>query len=408
MNKTDLMALVAKGESSFVEFKRDAEDLKAETISEYIVCFSNAKGGQILLGVEDDGTITGLQNRFGDYGHWISQAVQGYVHPHVIVEYEEVPVDDLRVAVITVPMGVAKPYCKRKGKEAVERYFIRDVTRCRETDREELRRLFQASGFIHYEVTPVPRSALQDLSEFRLADYFRKVHDLELEELSEQARTSLLIDNQLLSTALGETACTLAGMLLFGNKDRVKRLVPQSGVTAVEFDSAEADIAGKYRKEINGPLPSLRGGTGEIVEAGVIDEAVEFVLRVTSSETITGTQRTTHFVYPPEVLREILVNAVAHRDYTIGGANISLALFPDRLEVESPGGLPNTITLEGMKRGARYHRNPMLADYLRDYNYLDKTSRGISRKIIKGMLAHNGKEPAFELRGESLRVTLWA
>jgi ATP-dependent DNA helicase RecG len=78
------------------------------------------------------------------------------------------------------------------------------------------------------------------------------------------------------------------------------------------------------------------------------------------------------------------------------------------LEVESPGRLPNTITLEGMKRGARYHRNPMLADYLRDYNYLDKTGRGISRKVIKGMLAHNGKEPSFELRGESLRVTLWA
>ncbi len=408
MNKTDLLELIAQGESSFVEFKRDAEDLKAETIAEYVVCFSNAKGGRILLGVEDDGGVSGLQNRFADYGHWISQAVQGYVHPHVIVEHEEALIDDKRVAVITVPMSVAKPYCKRKGKEAAERYYIRDVTRCRETNREELRQLFQVSGLLHFEVTPVPRTSLRDLSETRLFDHFRKIHDLDLEELAAAARLALLIDNQLLTTALGETTCTLAGLLLFGLKDRVKRLVPQSGVTAVEFDSVEAEVAGKYRKEINGALPSLRGSSGEIVEAGVIDGAVEFVLRVTSSETINGTQRTTHYVYPPEVLREVIVNAVAHRDYTLGGANISLALFPDRLEVDSPGKLPNTMTLEGMKRGARYHRNPMLADYLRDYNYLDKTGRGIPRKIIKGMLAHNGKEPSFELRGESLRVTLWA
>ncbi len=293
MNKAELLDLIAKGESSFVEFKRDADDLKAETIAEYVVCFSNAKGGRILLGAEDDGTITGLQCRFEDYGHWVSQAVQGYVYPHVIVEYEEVPVEDLRVAIITVPMGVAKPYCKRKGKEAAERYFIRDVTRCRETDREELRRLFQASGLLHYEMTPVPRSSLRDLSAPRLIDHFRKIHDLEWEELSEPSRETLLLDNQLLTTTLGETACTLAGLLLFGQKDRVKKMIPQSGITAVEFGNAEADLAGKYRKEINGPLPGLRGSTGEIVEAGVIDEAVEFVLRVTSSETINGTQRTT-------------------------------------------------------------------------------------------------------------------
>ena len=78
MNKTELLELIAKGEPSFVEFKRDAEDLKAETIAEHVICFSNAKGGRILLGVEDDGAITGLQNRFADYGHWISQAVQGH------------------------------------------------------------------------------------------------------------------------------------------------------------------------------------------------------------------------------------------------------------------------------------------------------------------------------------------
>jgi len=154
MDKIELLELIDKGESSFVEFKADTPDIKAATNAEYVVCFANSKGGKILLGVEDDGAITGLKGRFSEYGKWISDAVQGWVHPNIIVDYEEVPVEeDLRVAVITVPIGVAKPYCKRKGKEAKERYYIRDVTSCRETDREELRRLFQSSGMIHFEVT---------------------------------------------------------------------------------------------------------------------------------------------------------------------------------------------------------------------------------------------------------------
>ena len=116
----------------------------------------------------------------------------------------------------------------------------------------------------------------------------------------------------------------------------------------------------------------------------------------------------TEYVYPPEVLREVVVNAVAHRDYTIGGTNIGIWLYPDRLEIDSPGKLPNTITIERMKSGARYHRNQTIVDYLRDMDFIEGSGRGVSRKIIRGMIEHNGKEPDFELRGESLRVTLYA
>ena len=75
MDKIELLELINKGESSFVEFKADTPDIKAETIAEYVVCFANSKGGKILLGVEDDGTITGLKGRFAKYGKWISDAI---------------------------------------------------------------------------------------------------------------------------------------------------------------------------------------------------------------------------------------------------------------------------------------------------------------------------------------------
>ncbi len=407
MNKKELLKLIEKGESSFVEFKADTPDITAETIGEYVVCFANSKGGKILLGVEDDGAITGLQGRFPEYGKWISDAVQGWAHPNIIVDYEETPVgENLRVAVITVPMGVAKPYSKRRGKEAKERYYIRDVTTCRETDREELRRLFQSSGMIHYEVTPVPRSKPGDLNETLLREYFRRIRDIGYGDNSKWLR--LLLDNQMLSEELGPVNCSLAGLILFGKKDRVKKLIPQSGVTAVEYDSPDADVAGRFRKEINGPLVSSRESSGTVAEEGVIDQAVNFVLRVRSKEKIEGARRVTDYVYPPGVLREAIVNAVAHRDYTIGGTNIGLWLYPDRLEIDSPGSLPNSITIERMKNGARYHRNQMIVDYLRDMDFIEGSGRGVSRKIIRGMIEHNGKEPDFELRGESLRVTLYA
>ncbi|MBF0120793.1 MAG: hypothetical protein HQK79_18345 [Desulfobacterales bacterium] len=329
MDKIELLDLIAKGESSFVEFKADTSDIKAETIAEYVVSFANAKGGKLLL--------------------------------------------------------------------------------------EELRRLFQSSGLVHFEATPVSRSKLQDLNEKLLIEYFKRVRGIEYDEKNEDAYISkkadwekLLLDNQLLSDELGTVNCTLAGLLLFGRKDRIKLLVPQSGVSAVEYDNSNADVAGIYRKEINGSLLSLRSDAGEIIEHGIIDLSVDFILRARSKEKIEGVQRVVEYIYPPEVLREAIVNALAHRDYTIGGTNIGMWLFPDRLEIESPGTLPNTITIERMKNGARYHRNQMLVNYLRDMNFIEGSGRGVSRKIIRGMLKHNGKEPMFEIRGESLRLTLFA
>jgi len=122
-----------------------------------------------------------------------------------------------------------------------------------------------------------------------------------------------LIDNQILSEELGAVTCTLAGLILFGKKNRVKKLIPQSGITAVEYDSPDADVAGRFRKEINGSLILLRENAGVIAEEGIIDQAVNFVLRVRSKEKIEGTRRVTEYAYPPEVLREAIVNAVAHK-----------------------------------------------------------------------------------------------
>jgi predicted HTH transcriptional regulator len=135
---------------------------------------------------------------------------------------------------------------------------------------------------IHFEVTPVPRSKPEDLNETLLVEYFRQVRSISYDDKSKWLR--LLIDNQILSEELSAVNCTLAGLILFVKKDRVKQLIPQSGITAVEYDSPDADVAGRFRKEINGPLISSREDSGVITEEGIIDQAVNFVLRVRSKE----------------------------------------------------------------------------------------------------------------------------
>jgi ATP-dependent DNA helicase RecG len=97
--------------------------------------------------------------------------------------------------------------------------------------------------------------------------------------------------------------------------------------------------------------------------------------------------------YPIGAVRETIVNAVVHRDYTIAVVDIELSLYEDRLEVISPGRLPNTVTVEKMKAGYRASRNELVKEVLRDYRYLEATGLGVPRKIIRGMREHNGTEP---------------
>jgi ATP-dependent DNA helicase RecG len=98
---------------------------------------------------------------------------------------------------------------------------------------------------------------------------------------------------------------------------------------------------------------------------------------------------------------------VAHRDYTITVTDIELSLYSDRLEVISPGNLPNTVTVPKMKQGYRAARNELLKDILRDYGYVEHRGMGVRRKIIDGMREHNGTEPDLIEEQDRFLVRLW-
>ena len=92
-------------------------------------------------------------------------------------------------------------------------------------------------------------------------------------------------------------------------------------------------------------------------------------------------------------MREGIVNAMVHRDYLLSSTDIELSIYEDRLEIVSPGRLPNGITPARMISGCRAARNQLLKDVMRDYNYLEHMGMGVPRKIVAGMKAFNDTEP---------------
>ena len=111
--------------------------------------------------------------------------------------------------------------------------------------------------------------------------------------------------------------------------------------------------------------------------------------------------------YPIEAVREAIVNAVAHRDYTISVMDIELSIYSDRLEIISPGRLPNTVTVEKMRAGYRASRNELIKEVLRDYRYVEATGLGVPRKIVASMAAHNGTDPDLVEEESRFVVRLW-
>jgi len=126
-----------------------------------------------------------------------------------------------------------------------------------------------------------------------------------------------------------------------------------------------------------------------------------------STASLNGGARVVDYPYPEESIREAIVNAIAHRDYTISGIDIRVDIYPDRFEIESPGKLPNTISLESIRLGAKYYRNQIVVQYLKEGGFMDLHSLGIPVKILKLCTEYTGREPDLDESDNSFKVTLY-
>lgn len=406
MTKTELRELIEHGENSGVEFKRD--DVRPERLAQRIAALLNLEGGYILLGVENDHSISGLVRNPEEAEEWVMNIARDCVRPAPIPYWEAIEVEPGKfVGIISLPADSPdKPYKAKRGSAWVTMIRAGTVTRDA-TDAEEAR-LYQQSGRLRYDIRPVVGSNEEDFDLGRLKNYFRDIRNQACPDAGDgDGWTRLLLNTDLAVESRGRIIPTVAALLMFGL--RPNRYLPQAGITAVSYDGLEKDYDAKERTEIRGPAVALRSRDEQIVETGIIERSVEFVKRNINVKAWLqdGTRRRERWDYPFEALREAIVNAIAHRDYTITVTDIELSIYRDRLEIISPGRLPNTVTVEKMRAGYRATRNELVKEILRDYDYIEATGLGIPRKIIQGMKEHNGTEPDLVEEEDRFIVRLW-
>ncbi|MCY4318531.1 MAG: putative DNA binding domain-containing protein [Alphaproteobacteria bacterium] len=397
--RTELLEIIANGENSGVEFKRD--DLRTQDLAKELVAFSNLQGGMVLLGVEDAGTITGL-TRDG-LEEWVMNVCRDKIRPAIVPFFEVVRgvKDSNDVAIVRVTRGYDMHALWHNN---TNRYLMRVGTQSREASQEELARLFQQRGTVRAELRPVSGASLAHLDLRRLRNYFGDIRqqDVPADE-DDEAWQSLLINTEVMA----DEGVTVGGMLMFGKTPN--RFLPHAGIDAVAYPGTEQDYDAQERSVLRGPMVPLLSEAGDIVENGLVEQALDFVQRNTRVVVeAQGGRRIERPVYPQDALREGLVNALIHRDYLLTSTDVELAVYSDRLEIVSPGRLPNGITPDRMRLGTRAARNQLLKDVMRDYRYLEHMGMGIPRKIVRGMKEHNGTEPDLVELDERFIVRLLA
>lgn len=406
MNRTELAEVISNGENSGVEFKRD--DVRPEQFAEEMAALLNLEGGHILLGVENDRTVSGLARPPEKAEEWVMEVARVHLRPAAIPYWETIEWEGGKtVGIVSLPADAPdKPYKAKRGSAWVTQIRVGTTTRDA-TDEEEVR-LYQQSGRLQYDRKPVPGASFGDLDRRRLRNYFRAIRRQDCPDDSDKdGWLRLLVNTELMVEDRDRAIPSAGGLLLFG--PRPNRFLPHAGVTAVAYPGPLKDYAAKERSVIRGPGVGLFSDAGEVVESGIIEQTLDFVRRNTSvtASIDDGGRRQERWDFPLEAVREAVVNAIAHRDYTITVTDIELSIYSDRLEVISPGRLPNTVTVEKMRAGYRASRNELVKEVLRDYRYIEATGLGVPRKIVIGMRAHNGTDPDLIEEDDRFTVRLW-
>jgi ATP-dependent DNA helicase RecG len=407
MLRTDLVELIRNGENSGVEFKRD--DIRPDSLATEIAALLNLEGGYILLGIEDGGAVSGLTRPPHAAEEWVMNVCRNNLQPPIIPYWETINWDgEQLVGVLSLPADSPdKPYKARRGNAWVT--YVRVGTTSRESTREEEARLYQASGWTHFDIKPVPGSTFQNLDRRRLVNYFRDVRQQEFpSEEDTESWIRLLLNTDLMVNDRDRAIPTAGAVLLFGLTPN--RFLPMAGITATAYLGDEKDYATRESVSLRGPISPLRSQNDEIIETGLIEQTIDFVRRNTIVEAYIspdGRRQDRWRDYPLEAVREAVVNAIAHRDYSIAVTDIELSIYMNRLEIISPGRLTNTVTVEKMRSGYRATRNELIKEILRDYRYIESRGLGVPRKIIQGMKDHNGTEPDLIEEDSRFTVRLW-
>lgn len=387
VNAETLKNMIAAGETLAVEFKgEERTPLNDRALVEAVVCLANRLGlapAWLLIGVEDDGRITGARPRHetGTDTNKLTALIAARTRPSLTVQVEIVPVDERPIVVIEVP-SQQQPVSTSDG------VFLRRTLggdgkpACLPMDGYAVQSLQADRGLLDPSAQIVAGARWEDLDPLEFERFRRSVR-----ERRGRSDESLLELNDLeLSKALGVVDANgavrgvrLAALLLFGKEDALRRFLPSHEAAFQVLRGLDVEINDFFR------WPLLR-----------VMEEIEARIRVRNreQELMMGVLRVGVPDYPERALREALANALIHRDYQRLGA-VHFQWHPDRIEITSPGGFPEGVGLNNLLVTAPRPRNPLLADAFKRAGIVERTARGIDT-IFYEQLRNGRPAPSYE------------
>jgi ATP-dependent DNA helicase RecG len=379
METTDLLEIIARGEDGKHQFK--ANFTNVNSLAAELVAFSNSGGGIILIGVSDDGSFAELTlEDMRRLNQLVSNAASQGVRPPVNPQTENVLAPGGLVMVVNVPDGVSKHYTDNSGAIWVKC----GSDKRKVTSREEIQRIYQSAGLIYGDEMPASGLTVADLD----TDYFKTFFEKNFGESVEEQNVPLpfLLKNMNLMT---EDVLNVSCALLFAKNPSFR--LPVFIVKAVSYPGNEIheakyidsqDIIGKIADNFQKSMSFLLGNIKHIQRDKSVNAPGEPEI-------------------PRIVHEELIANALIHRDYFVS-APIRIFIFEDRVEIISPGHLPNNLTIANIKRGNSNIRNPILASYATKI----LPYRGLGSGIIRALKAYPDIEFEDDHEGNQFKVII--
>jgi ATP-dependent DNA helicase RecG len=358
---------------------------ETQLLAETLVALANSDGGTIIIGVDDRGQATGQV--YADEVEIALQAAVRECRPPVEARWHQAAAEEGEAFAIVV---VRSP---ELHSLADGRVLVRAGAENRPLSGDQIRQLAATKSTGDFEAEPAPGARREDLDDEVIAEFVTKWEERQHREWTRP------VDDLLLEVgALDDRGRpTVAGVLLFARNPQA--FLPQSGLTFVKFvgklPRGESGQPGYGRREeIGGPLARIIQRTWEVVGEEMRIGAV-----------VTGLERKERTEYPVSAVREALVNAIAHRDYRLGGRRIEVRMFVDRMEITSPGGLPGFITVDNIVE-EHFSRNPRLVSGLFQWGYIEELGLGVDL-MIEEMVRGGHPPPKFKDTPYAFTVTLY-
>jgi ATP-dependent DNA helicase RecG len=387
-NSTEILTLLSRGMGPTLHWF--PEDVPLSYLAMTLVGMANSEGGMVILGVSPRaGELVGINNPEAGFEHVFQAAILAdptlvLPIPRQVTAQRTGMAKPVNLILVSIPAGLPHVYCLDG------RYLGRTGAQTNPLSARELYKLLQQRGAVQFETRIIPEASVNDLDEDQVMAYTHFAGNVPLGDLEKSYE--FLIKRGCLKRVSDELLLTYAALLLFGRYP--EQWLPNATILAGRFPGVA--LSGMYiKKDIKGNLPEQ------------LRQAEEFIrTNLNTTVRLVGLQHQESLEYPFEAVRELLVNAVAHRDYNLQGDNIHINIFADRLEISSPGTLPGPVTLENLLE-ARFARNAVISQVLSDLGFVERLGYGLDRVVDvtrnAGLLP-----PEFVEVAGTFRVTLFS